>query len=230
LPREKILVLEIAKKQFREQSDSLFMMYAINHPTSQVTLWKMIERLKNLGQHIAFIDIFNGFPDHIKNSIIGQSLYADILETETLGIGKVFPAIRLENTLGEFALVDTSILGKSFTLIDFWFTDCSPCRAQFPEFKSLFNTYKTKGFQIIGISIDGQPKLNAWKNLIKKDQLTWVQLLDKEGVATEKLGVNSFPTNFLLDSNGVILQKNITLSALGSLLMENNPKINIGER
>jgi peroxiredoxin len=230
LPKEYVLELEKMQKEFFINSDSLFLLYASTHPKSQVTFWKMIERLKNLGYNSNYKRIFEALPEEIKNSGVGKSLLADILESELLGIGSVFPAIRLENTEGEFMLFDKTLLGKSYTLLDFWFTDCSPCRKQFPEFKRLLNAYKSDGFQIIGISIDGQPKINAWKNLIKKDNLNWYHLLDKGGVVTQKLGIHSFPTNFLLDSNGVILQKNITLSALGSLLMENNPKINIGER
>jgi len=221
LPKEKIKELETTQKQLHQQSDSLFGIYAANHPTSQVTLWKMIERIENMGYNSEYKNIFKRLPDELQTSFIGRSLFTDILEMEVLRNGSVFPVIRLENTRGEFLLFDTSILGKSYTLVDFWFTDCSPCRKQFPEFKRLFNKYRSDGFQIIAISIDGQSKLNSWKNLIKKDKLIWYQLLDKSGVVTQKLGINSFPTNFILDSNGVILQKNIILSELESLLKEN---------
>ncbi len=220
LPKEKMLELETRQKQLAQQSDSLFGIYATNHPTSQVTFWKMIERIENMGYNSAYDNIFKRFPDEVQTSFIGQSLYADMMEMEALSIGSEFPAIRLENTQGDLLSFDKTLVGKSFTLVDFWFTDCSPCRKQFPEFKRLFHTYKSDGFQIIAISIDGQSKLNAWKNLIQKDKLNWVQLLDKGGVVTQKLGINAFPTNFLLDSNGVILQKNISLSELEALLMD----------
>ncbi len=225
LPKENIIELEATQKQLYKQSDSLFGIYAENHPTSQVTLWKMIERIENLGYISAYKNIFEKLPGELQKSFIGQSLFADMLGMEMLSNGSVFPDIRLENTDGEFLSFDKTILGKTLTLVDFWFTDCGPCRKQFPEFKRMFNAYKADGFQIISISIDGPSKLNVWKNLIKKEKLKWNQLLDKSGGVTQKLGINSFPTNFLLDSNGVILQKNITLTELETILIENNLKM-----
>ncbi len=220
LPKEKMHELENTQKQLRQQSDSLFGVYAANHPASQVTLWKMIERLENLGYHSEYKNIFTRLTDKLQKSFIGRILYSNILETEVLRNGSVFPALRLENTRGENLSLNTNLLGKTFTLVDFWFTDCNPCRQQFPEFKSLFSSYKDVGFQIIGIATDVTSKINAWKNLIKKDMLNWKQLLDKNGKVTQQLGINEFPTNFLLDKNGAIIQKNITLSELEYMLKE----------
>lgn len=218
LPKEKIHEIETTQKQFHLQSDSLFRVYASNHPNSQVTLWKMVERLENLGFNSEYKSIFERLPDKLQNSLIGRRFYTDILEMEVLRNGSVFPAIRFENTRGEILSFDSTLLGKSFTLVDFWFTDCSPCRQQFPEFKRLFSRYKDSGFQIVGISIDGASKINAWKNIISKEMLVWHQLLDKGGVVTQQLGINAFPTNFMLDRNGEIIKKNITLTELESLL------------
>ncbi len=218
LPKEKIHEIETTQKQFHLQSDSLFRVYASNHPNSQVTLWKMVERLENLGFNSEYKSIFERLPDKLQNSLIGRRFYTDILEMEVLRNGSVFPAIRFENTRGEILSFDSTLLGKSFTLVDFWFTDCSPCRQQFPEFKRLFSRYKDNGFQIVGISIDGASKINAWNNIINKEMLVWHQLLDKGGVVTQQLGINAFPTNFMLDRNGEIIKKNITLTELESLL------------
>ena len=53
--------------------------------------------------------------------------------------------------------------GKSVTLsdykgkvvlLDFWATWCPPCRKEIPGFVELYNTYKSRGLVVIGVSMD----------------------------------------------------------------------------
>jgi len=44
-------------------------------------------------------------------------------------------------------------------LLNFWATWCSPCRSEIPRFVELQNKYDKEGFEIIGISLDDDPKL-----------------------------------------------------------------------
>lgn len=225
IPKEIVLEFEAKQKLISHQSDSLFQLYAELHPNSHVTLWKMIERLKNIGHNSSYRSIFNKFPVEIRNSPIGLIFLQDLSASELLSINSVFPELQFQNIQEEITVIDKSKLGSSFTLVDFWFTDCIPCRKQFPELKHLFKIYRQYGFQIIGISIDEESKIDTWRNLIQKESLNWLHLLDKSGKTTTKLAINSFPTNFLLNSDGVILKKNITISDLATLLSESYKKI-----
>ncbi|MCA0382478.1 MAG: TlpA family protein disulfide reductase [Bacteroidetes bacterium] len=225
IPKEIVLEFEAKQKLISHQSDSLFQLYAELHPNSHVTLWKMIERLKNIGHNSSYRSIFNKFPVEIRNSQIGLIFLQDLYASELLSINSVFPELQFQNIQEEITVIDKSKLGSSFTLVDFWFTDCIPCRKQFPELKRLFKIYRQYGFQIIGISIDEESKIDTWRNLIQKESLNWLHLLDKSGKTTTKLAINSFPTNFLLNSDGVILKKNITISDLATLLLESYKKI-----
>ncbi len=225
LPKEVLLEFEAKQKLLSHQSDSLFQLYAELHPNSHVTLWKMIERLKNIGHNSSYRSIFNKFPVEIRNSPIGLIFLQDLSASELLSINSVFPELQFQNIQEEITVIDKPKLGGSFTLVDFWFTDCMPCRKQFPELKRLFKIYRQYGFQIIGISIDEESKIDTWRNLIHKESLNWLHLLDKSGKTTTQLAINSFPTNFLLNSDGVILKKNISISELATLLSESYKKI-----
>ena len=63
-----------------------------------------------------------------------------------------------------------------------------------------------KGFEVVGVSFDN--KLEAWKKGVNDLGLAWPQMSDLKGwqcAAHDAYGVNSIPSNVLLDPNGVIV-------------------------
>jgi thiol-disulfide isomerase/thioredoxin len=90
-------------------------------------------------------------------------------------------------------------------LIDFWASWCGPCRQQNPSVVRLYKKYKSKGFEVYGISLD--VKKNLWLKAVKKDKITYSQVIDTNGwdsKAAEKYGVFAIPTSFLVDKDGMI--------------------------
>jgi thiol-disulfide isomerase/thioredoxin len=95
-------------------------------------------------------------------------------------------------------------------LIDFWASWCGPCRKNNPNLLALYEKFKDKGFEILGVSVD---KSNTdWKNAIAKDGLTWKQLIDNAGwnsQATIDYGVEAIPASFLIDKKGLVRGVNL---------------------
>ncbi|MEO7313389.1 MAG: TlpA disulfide reductase family protein, partial [Chitinophagaceae bacterium] len=117
----------------------------------------------------------------------------------------------------------SSFKGK-YLLIDFWASWCAPCRAENPNVVKAYNAYKTKGFEILGISLDDNKA--DWLAAIKKDNLTWIQVSDLKGWqnrVAEQYGVQSIPTNFLLDKDGNIIATNLRGESLENKLQEIMP-------
>jgi hypothetical protein len=83
--------------------------------------------------------------------------------------------------------------------------------------------------------VDKKLNFSQWVTSIIKNNLTWPQYLDEDGELSKKLAISYFPTNFLLDGKGRIIEKNISSSELENYLKVNldirniNDKVNIFE-
>jgi thiol-disulfide isomerase/thioredoxin len=113
-----------------------------------------------------------------------------------------------------------SLRGK-VVLLDFWASWCGPCRRENPNVVKLYEKYKEKGFEILGISLD---KTKApWVKAIADDKLTWLHISDLKGWKSKYgglYGVSSIPQTVLLDDEGKIIARNLRGPALEQKLAE----------
>lgn len=181
--------------------------------------------LSELHQSIEFgkekyFSYFELFSTKLKESVLGVKVKNKLRKFNYLNKGSVFPALILLDT--SFNLKTLNFVNEDkYTLVDFWFSSCGACVNQFPRLKELYSKYNNVGFQLIGISTELKKSQNEWQNGISKYQLPWPQFWDVDHLQTSEYGIRFFPTNFLLDSNGNILSRNIGLDALSDFLNEN---------
>jgi len=97
-----------------------------------------------------------------------------------------------------------SLKGK-YVLLDFWYDKCAPCIKEFPNLKELYTKTNRTQFEIIGIA--GHSTSEGIKKLIDQYEITWPQIWSDEIVSI--YGINSFPSTFILDTEGVIVAKNL---------------------
>jgi thiol-disulfide isomerase/thioredoxin len=132
---------------------------------------------------------------------------------ESLAEGQPFPNFEVTDTAGK-PLSVANYKGKVL-LIDFWATWCGPCRAELPNVLKTYEAYHTKGFEIIGISLDkDRPKLASFT---QEKKMTWPQYFDGLGWENKlavKYGVQSIPATYLLDGKGIIIGKDLSGEAL----------------
>lgn len=148
-------------------------------------------------------------------------MLSDFLKTlKRSNIGMMYVSFMMQDTTGVFLPI-VDLLGENYLLVDFWASWCAPCREENPNLVAVYNDFKDKGFDIMGVSLDREK--DAWMKAIRDDKLTWHHVSDLqywENSAARVYGIRSIPSNVLIDPNGIIIAKNLRGEALRAKLEE----------
>lgn len=135
---------------------------------------------------------------------------------------KSFLSVFTGNPFQDFEVYETNKTPYKFAtiakdkviLIDFWASWCKPCREQNVKLATIYEKFKTKGFEIVGVSIDRDTL--RFLNTIKQDKMTWTNFMERNDETAVSLIYQSsqIPSNILIDKNGIITHKDIDLQEL----------------
>jgi cytochrome c biogenesis protein CcmG/thiol:disulfide interchange protein DsbE len=93
-------------------------------------------------------------------------------------------------------------------ILDFWTTWCPPCKAEIPHFIELYDTYRERGLEIIGISLDWNVE-RVVPPFAEENGINYMLLAGNEKVTELYGGIMSIPTTFVIDRNGNIRKRYI---------------------
>lgn len=93
-------------------------------------------------------------------------------------------------------------------LLNLWATWCGPCRYEIPELETLHKRYASRGFEVIGVSVD-EVGAEAVKSFVEEQKMTYPVVLDPEGKLANVLQTSMLPTSVLVDRNGKIVWKKV---------------------
>jgi len=139
----------------------------------------------------------------------------------TTAVGNTFTDLKGKTPEGNDAALSDYAGKDKYVLIDFWASWCPPCREEMPKLVELYGKYKDKGLEIVGISLDKENE--AWKNGIKKLNITWPQISDLkfwDSSLAAAYGVNGIPLLILIDKDGKIIERGLDAEEMGTKLAE----------
>ena len=100
---------------------------------------------------------------------------------------------------------------NKIVLLDFWASWCAPCMNEVPNLKAAYNKFKSKGFEIVSVSVDDGT--DEWIEAVKDNGMNWVQLWNGEedlaNTAASKYSITAIPATFLIDADGTIIGRNL---------------------
>ncbi|WP_109696795.1 TlpA disulfide reductase family protein [Chitinophaga deserti] len=199
----------------REKFHNHLLDWLLEHPNSMITAYTYTKILEAPTTDLKKINrIYDNLSTDVKNSYYGK-IAKELLsfKNSTAGIEKmaIIPNFTVLDNRGNAVKIHDLIKKSPLTLIDCWASWCAPCRQEIPHLKSIYETYKEKGLQIIGISSDVQK--DKWIKAIQEDGTEWLHFIQESNKSlTKTFSIQAIPAYILVDSKGRLRSFDCALS------------------
>ncbi|MCF8226070.1 MAG: AhpC/TSA family protein [Bacteroidales bacterium] len=190
----------------KSRFDSLFV---TNNPGSPVSLYLLRGIYYQLNDE-QLEDQLSLIDPSLHNTSLYIFLSDHLDRMKKVRIGEKYIDFELPDTEGN-PMKLSDVAEKGVLLIDFWASWCGPCRRANPGVVEIYNQFKDKGFDIVGVSLDNSRE--NWIKAIEEDNLTWHHMSDVKGwqsAGAKLYAVNAIPHTVLLDANGTIIARNLS--------------------
>lgn len=94
--------------------------------------------------------------------------------------------------------------------LNYWATWCPPCRAEIPDFIEVYNEYKDKGLEILGVSVD-QISADKVSDFVRKNKMNYPVAIATEELFQDYQPPRAIPTTLVIDGDGRIQYKKVGL-------------------
>jgi peroxiredoxin len=208
----------ILKTTEKGQEKAQYISFVDSHSNSIVSANLLSVYASTWGRETA-TTLYKKLSDEIKNTSYAKNVLEFISLNKDLKIGDKYADFSQEDT--QQKLVSLSDYNGKIVLLEFWGSWCGPCRKENPELVKMYDEFKDKGFEILGVA--AETSKNAWMKAIETDKLTWTNVTDFRGDKNKAAliyGVSYYPTNFLIDRTGTIISRDLKGDKLREKLKE----------
>lgn len=189
-----------------EQVIELKKEFIASHSNSEAAAWYLSDMmLRSQISDEEAIRAFKAFDDELKGYIYYEEVATRVKGIEATQVGKTVQNFTTDATFTGETFEFNTLKGK-YVLIDFWGTWCGPCIAEMPKVKEYQEKYKAK-LTVLGVNQgDSKEKMGQF---ITPKGYTWTHLMNgkEEDDFVLKFNVAGFPTKFIIDPEGKILNR-----------------------
>ena len=158
------------------------------------------------------------YPEIMQKSMDGDMSMPAGSDTSTPpddGSMQKFPAFEGKDLDGNTVKSDELFSGNAVTVVNFWFTTCSPCVGELSDLDALNQELAKKGGSLIGVNtftLDGdEAAISEAKDVLAKKGATYQNVyFDSDGEAGKfTTNIFAYPTTYVVDRSGNIVGKPI---------------------
>ncbi len=168
---------------------------------SQILSFLNREGFKDLIEYVVSEYIGDEF-----DMITNRSLRKQIEGMSKLTIGSVAPDLFIPDMNGNKVGLHDLYRKNKLNLLFFWSSKCPHCMKLIPKIKTIYESYRSAGLEVIALSID--KKKEEWQHVIDQENLEWINISNLKGwdsESTDVYYVSSTPTFYLVDNQTKIV-------------------------
>ena len=144
-------------------------------------------------------------------------------------VGKTAPKFSLP-TLDQKSTVSLNqLLGNKILVINAWASWCYPCQQETPDLVAMSKKYTGK-VEFVGINMTSDDSVTDAKSFVHKYGISYPVLLDTKGAFSHDYQVIGYPTTFIVDPNGTIVNVHIGILTKNQIQQLINEAMNGAKR
>jgi len=188
------------------------------HPTSLASLVLIQDYLVDNNQEKVdqYLSLIEG---EVKNDSLYKKLSLITEKYNRTVAGNPAPEFSLITTKNDTISLET--FKDKYLLLTFEASWCAVCTGDYKALVEIQKKYPKKKLEILTIALDKNKE--EWEKIAKDEKINWHQVIDDNGLASEMLSlynVSTIPNNFLIDEEGIIFAKDISIDSVKVLLKE----------
>lgn len=181
----------------------------VNPRMLEFTLWTLLDGFYQTGKEtICQYILDNYIYDEDCGADLSEAIKTKAQRIVNLQVGKTPPDFTIPSLEGSPVNLYDTVEKNEYTLVMFWASWCHKCEQEIPDLAKVYSQYKSKGFEVIGVSVDLQR--NAWVQAAADKNVPWTtvsQLNGWKSPVAKDYKTTQTPAYFLLDKNKEIVLK-----------------------
>lgn len=119
--------------------------------------------------------------------------------------GNKYTDFKGETSQGSPIALSSMVKPGNYTLIDFWASWCPYCIKELPELEKLYDQYKDKGLEIVGVAV--RDNIDDTKMMVNKKNIRWPIIYNTQKTPYDIYGFAGIPHHILIGPDGTIISR-----------------------